>query len=160
MSSAERVRSLRSRGQHEVALRLALELAPQEPSNAELQYEVACVHDYLGREAAAVPFYLAAIAAGLSGEQLRGAYLGLGSTYRALGQYQEALATFDEGLRKFPNATELKVFKSMALYNVGSNKDAIAGLLAVVVQTSSDQTIQSYRRAITLYAEDLDRQWQ
>jgi len=106
-----------------------------------------------------VPFYLAAIDAGLSDEALRSAYLGLGSTYRVLGRYQEALATFDEGLSKFPGAAELEVFKSMALYNVGRNREAVAGLLAVVVETSNDQTVQSYRRAIALYAEDLDRQW-
>jgi tetratricopeptide (TPR) repeat protein len=100
-----------------------------------------------------------AISAGLSGEQLRGAYLGLGSTYRALGQYEDALAVFEEGLRNFPSAAELVVFRAMALYNLGRNKEAVAGLLTVVAGTSSDPAVQSYRRAISSYAEDLDRQW-
>jgi tetratricopeptide (TPR) repeat protein len=160
VSAAERIRLLRQQGQHEAALRLAVDLSSQEPGNARAQYEAACVHDYLGHEAAAMPFYLAAIAAGLSGEQLRSAYLGLGSTYRTLGRYEEALATFNEGQSKFPDAAELKVFKSMALYNVGRNKEAVANLLMVVAATSNDQAVQSYRRAIALYAEDLDRRWQ
>lgn len=160
MSSAERVRSLRKLGEHQAALRLAAELASQEPGDAQLQYEAACVHDYLGYEAAAVPFYLSAIAAGLSGGALRSTYLGLGSTYRALGRYEQALATFNEGLTTFPNAAELKVFRAMALYNVGRDKEAVAGLLTVIAETSNDHAVRSYCRAIALYAEDLDRQWQ
>jgi tetratricopeptide (TPR) repeat protein len=158
-SAVDHIRALRKQGLHEAALSLAADLAPAEPGNAELQYEAACVHDYVGREAAAVAFYLAAIAAGLTGDQLRGAYLGLGSTYRALGRYPEALAVFDEGLGKFPAATELRVFKAMTLYNTGSAKEAVASLLAVIAETSSDGMVQSYRRAIELYAEDLDRRW-
>jgi len=158
-STAERIRLLRQQGEHEGARRVAVELASQEPEDAQVQYEAACVHDYLGHEAAAVPFYLAAITAGLSGEELRNAYLGLGSTYRALGRYQDALATFDEGLCNFPGAAELEVFKAMALYNMGRNKEAVANLLKVVTETSGDQAVQSLRRAIALYAEDLDRHW-
>jgi tetratricopeptide (TPR) repeat protein len=159
MSSVERVRALRRQGQHEAALRLAVELARQEPRNAPLQYEAARVHDFLGFEEAAVPFYTAAIAAGLSGEELRRAYLGLGSTYRVLGRYPEALATLEEGLRRFPDAVELKVFKAMVLYNVGRSKEAVAGLLTVIAETSNDESVQSYRTPILLYAEDLDRRW-
>lgn len=159
MSNAERIRSLRKEGQHEEALQLAVSLAHQKPDDAELQYETACVHDFLGHEAAAVPFYRAAIAAGLSGESLRGAYLGLGSTYRALGRYEEALTTFQEGLERFPEAAELKVFRSMALYNTGRAKEAVAALLDIVAETSNDPAVQGYCNAISYYAEDLDRQW-
>lgn len=157
--SADHIRLLRQQGKHEDARSLAVELASQERANADIQFEAACVHDYLDDEAAAVPFYLAAIAAGLSGERLRSAYLGLGSTYRVLGRYQDALASFEEGLTRFPGAIDLAVFKSMALYNVGRNKEAVADLLTVIAETSNDQAIQAYRRAIKLYAEDLDRQW-
>ncbi len=159
MTDVERVRLLRKQGEHQAALQLALELVEREPKDALLQYEAACLHDYLGLEAAAVRFYVAAIAAGLSGMALRRAYLGLGSTYRALGQYSLSIETFNEGLAKFPQASELMVFRAMALYNVGSAKEAVAQLLAVVAETSNDGSVQSLRRAIMLYAEDLDRTW-
>jgi hypothetical protein len=63
MSYAEQVRALRRAGKHEEACSLAVSLAAASPEDAELQYEAACVHDYLGREAQAVPFYLAALPA-------------------------------------------------------------------------------------------------
>jgi tetratricopeptide (TPR) repeat protein len=159
MQSADRIRALRAAGEHDAALRLALELVRSMPADAELQYEVACLHDYLGQEAAAVGHYTAAIAAGLAGDQLRNAYLGLGSTYRALGAYAEALGTLDEGVRRFPDALELRVFRAMALYNAGRAKEAVESLLRVVAETTSDAELASYRRAIELYAEDIDRKW-
>jgi tetratricopeptide (TPR) repeat protein len=160
VSSAEHIRDLRKQGDHEAARRLAAELAAHDPNDAELQYEAACVHDHLGEEAAAVRFYRAAMAAGLAGEQLRGAYLGLGSTCRALGRYEEALATFEDGMRKFADAPELTVFRAMALYNAGRSKEAVASLLNMLAHTSDDQAIQRYRRAILLYSQDLDRRWE
>ena len=159
MESANRIRALRAAGDHDAALRLAQELVRVEPTDAELQYEVACLHDYFGQEAAAVPHYNAAIAAGLSDDLLRSAYLGLGSTYRALGAYAEALTTLDEGVRRFPKALELRVFRAMALYNAGRAKEAVEVLLRVVAQAASDTELASYRRAIELYAEDIDRKW-
>ena len=55
-------RKLRSAGQHTEAKALLIELARLSPSDAEVQFEAACVHDYLGEEASAVPYYLAALA--------------------------------------------------------------------------------------------------
>lgn len=159
MEGASRIRALRAKGDYDAALKLARELVQFEPSDGELQYEVACLHDYLGQEAAAVPHYNAAIAAGLSDDLLRSAYLGLGSTHRALGAYAEALATLDEGVRRFPQALELQVFRAMALYNAGRAKEAVEVLLRVIAQATSDTELASYRRAIELYAEDIDRRW-
>jgi tetratricopeptide (TPR) repeat protein len=159
MESASRVRALRAGGDPEAALQLALELARIEADDAELQFEIACLHDFLGQEAAAIPYYKSAIAAGLSDDLLRSAYLGLGSTYRALGAYAEALTILDEGARRFPGALELRVFRAMALYNAGRFKESVEVLLRVIVQGASDAEIASYRRAIELYAEDIDRKW-
>lgn len=85
-----------------------------------------------------------------------GAYLGLGSSYRALGHYEESLAAFDEGLRRFPDAQELCVFRAMTLYNVGRFHDSVASLLDVIAGTSNDSEIRSYERAIRFYAKNLD----
>lgn len=155
----ETVRVLRREGKHEEARVLAAELAPRSPQDAELQYEAASVHDYLGREAEAIPFYMAAIAGDLPPESLRGAYLGLGSTYRTLGRYIEAKATLVEGLVRFPDANEMKVFLAMVLYNLGEGKQAIESLLLILAETTSDVNLQPYRRAIELYAQDIERSW-
>jgi len=153
------IRELRQAGQHEQAQQQLVELAVQFPNDAVVQYEAACVHDYLGLEREAVPFYVAAIQHGLSGEDLRNAYLGLGSTYRALGQYNESKQTLREGLSHFPEATEMKVFLAMTLYNLGEHHTALTSLLHVIADTTSDPEVKSYQRAIQLYAEDLDRRW-
>ena len=92
------INELRKNGQHEEAKEQLIKLARQFPNDPNVQYETACVHDFLGLEREAIPFYVAAIQNGLSGEDLRGAYLGLGSTYRTLGMYAESKQTFLEGL--------------------------------------------------------------
>lgn len=150
---------LRRAGRHEEARSLAVQLAAQFPADAELHYEAACVHDFLGREAEAVPFYRTALAGSLSAEHLRSAYLGLGSTYRALGQYPAAERTLREGLSRFPEAAELKAFLAMALHNLGQSKQAVELLLTVLAQSSSDAHVQGYREAILFYAQDIERSW-
>ena len=134
-------------------------LAASHPADAEIAYETASVHDSLGDEAAAVPHYVAAIAGGLSGAQRRSAYLGLGSTYRTLGRYLEAEATLREGLAHFPDANELKAFLAMVQHNLGRSKLAFEILLVLLAETSADDAIRRYRRAIAFYAEDIDRAW-
>jgi tetratricopeptide (TPR) repeat protein len=150
---------LRKSGQHEAARTLVLQLTQLDPSNAELQYEAACVHDYLGLGGEAIPFYRAALHGPLADELQRGAYLGLCSTYRARGAYAEALAVADEGLSRFPDSSALKVFRAITLYNLNESKQAVATLLQVVAHTSADPEIREYQRALLLYARDLDRQW-
>lgn len=159
MSPTEQVLSLRRAGKHEEACSLAVALVAQLPGDAELQYQAACVHDFLGREAQAVPFYLAALHGSLLAEHLRSAYLGLGSTYRALGQYPAAERTLRQGLARFPDAAELKVFLAMALHNLGQSKQAVELLLTVLAESSNDAEIQNYRDAILFYAQDIERSW-
>jgi tetratricopeptide (TPR) repeat protein len=95
-------KELRANGKHAEAKDLLVALVAQNPNDAELQYETACVHDFLGEEASAVAYYRAALLGRLSLEHLRGAYLGLGSTYRTLGQYADAQVTLRQGLERFP----------------------------------------------------------
>lgn len=69
------------------------DLARQRPGDPLVQYEAACVHDYLGLETEAIPFYNAALQAGLPPSTRRGALVGLGSTYRTLGMFDQAERT-------------------------------------------------------------------
>ena len=83
----------------------------------------------------------------------------MGSTYRTLGQYAESKKILQEGLSRFPDANEIKVFFAMTLYNLGENHEAVSSLLQVITDTTSDEKIESYERAIRFYAEDLNKKW-
>ena len=153
------IHELRKNGQHEEAKEQLIKLASQFPSDSALQYETACVHDFLGLEREAIPFYLSAIQNGLSGNDLRGAFLGLGSTYRTLGMYKESKQIFQEGLQSFPEAIEIKVFLAMTQYNIGEHHEAMTSLLNIIADTTTDLVTKEYARAIYQYAENLDRVW-
>jgi tetratricopeptide (TPR) repeat protein len=155
----QHAQELRSAGKHEQAREVLVSLANQSPSDAVVQYQAACVHDFLGLEAEAVPFYVQALAGELPAALRRSAYTGLGSTYRTLGLYRQAQETLVQGLSEFPEANEIRVFLAMASYNLGQAKSAVESLLKLVASTSADPEIKSYARAIELYAQDIDRSW-
>ena len=155
----KQLETLRAEGRIEEARQHGLLQLIEHPQHAELHYEVACLHDTLGRETQAIPLYQKGIALGLSEASLRGAWLGLGSSYRSTGQYAEALAAFEQGLARFPDAAEFRVFRAMACYNLGHHKEGMESLLAVLAVTTTAPDLTPYRRAIALYAEDLDRRW-
>ena len=151
--------NLRAKDRHEDARKLLVQLASEFPTNPVVQYKTACVYDFLGLEGEAIPFYNAAIENDLPQPDLRGAYLGLGSTYRTLGKYAESKKTLLEGLIHFPDANEIKVFLAMTLYNLGENHESISSLLKVILDTTSDEKIKDYERAVQFYANDLNKIW-
>jgi tetratricopeptide (TPR) repeat protein len=150
---------LRAKDLHEEARELLALLAEEYPINPVVQYKTACVYDFLGRERDAIPYYHAAIENDLPETYLREAYLGLGSTYRTLGQYAESKKILLEGLSRFPDANEMKIFLAMTLYNLGENHEAVSSLLKAIIETTSDEKIKNYERAILFYANDLNKIW-
>ena len=148
---------LRQAGRREEAREQLVRLAALLPADEEVAYQTAWVHDTLGLEAEAVPYYERALAGdALAGNDRRGALLGLGSTYRILGRYEEAVATLGDAVAEFPHDNGLKTFLAMALYNVGRTHDAMQLLLTLLVATSNDPEVEGYRPAIEEYAKDLD----
>ncbi|MFE9924862.1 tetratricopeptide repeat protein [Streptomyces sp. NPDC005774] len=148
---------MRRQGQSVQAREQLLILAKQYPHDAEIAYQTAWVHDVLGLEEEAVPFYEQALAGpGLPEEDRHGAFLGLGSTYRVLGRYALSEQTLRWGLEEFPQDAALQAFLAMVLYNTGEGREAVGVLLKVLAATSSDRRVQDYRRAIEHYADDLD----
>lgn len=158
--SLDSFKALRQQGRHAEARDLVVTLVEADPQNAELQYQAACVHDFLGREMEAVPFYEAALAGDLAPEHRRSAYLGLGSTFRALGLYERAEATLVEGLARFPQAQEMGVFQVMTQHNLGRSRQAVEALLLLLAETSADEGIRRYAGAIRFYAQDVQKSWQ
>ena len=92
-------------------------------------------------------------------EELEGAYLGLGSTYRTLGKYKESKKVFEEGIAKFPENNAIKVFYAMTLYNLKEHSKAMEILLYNISQTSSDENINKYKKAIEFYSNKLNEIW-
>jgi tetratricopeptide (TPR) repeat protein len=151
--------SLREGGKLEQARALLLDLVAEHPDNSTVNYQCAWSHDVLGLEHEAVPFYERAIALGLGDDELEGALLGLGSTYRCLGEYQKASETLSRGATQFPGQRSFEVFLAMALYNTGAHAQAIERLLRALAETSADESIQRYKRAILFYSDKLDQIW-
>lgn len=79
---------LRKDNKPDQALTLLAELLKSNPDDPNVNYQMAWTCDFMGKESEAVPFYEKAISNGLSGEDRKGAMLGLGSTYRCFGPYR------------------------------------------------------------------------
>ncbi|MCR8645209.1 tetratricopeptide repeat protein [Paenibacillus sp. N1-5-1-14] len=150
---------LRKENKLEESNTLLLELVAKSPQDAYLNYQCAWSFDVLGLESQAVPYYEAAIALGLSGSDLEGAYLGLGSTYRTIADYNNSKRIFEQGMEQFPNNKVLPVFYAMTLYNLQEHDRAMEVLLLKLIETTSDEGILGYSKAIQFYSNQLDRVW-
>ncbi|MFF8555563.1 tetratricopeptide repeat protein [Streptomyces sp. NPDC015501] len=148
---------LREDGRPEEARERLLALTATYPDDVEVAYRTAWIHDALGLESEAVPYYERALGGpGLAAEDRRGALVGLGSTYRVLGRYGQAVETLRRGVEEFPDDGALRTFLAMALFNTGEHHEAMRLLLELAATTSQDPRVQRYRRAIELYAKDLN----
>lgn len=150
---------LRSEGRLEESNALLVSLAKEEPNNPTLQYQCAWSFDVLGQEKNAIPYYESAIALGLTSEDLKGAYLGLGSTYRTIGAYQKSKEIFENARNVFPQDNAIKTFYAMTVYNLGEHAGAMQLLLAIIAETSADPNVREYQRAIAFYSGDLEKVW-
>ena len=151
--------TLRQSDKGEQALKMLQRLLKKQPEDAQLHYHMAWTYDSLGREREALPYYEQALVLGLANADLRGALLGLGSTYRTLGEYDKAITTFKVGIEFFPKAREFQVFLAMGLYNIGQHSSAMELVLRNLAETSRDSGIAGFKGAILFYADKLDQIW-
>ncbi|MGE6256675.1 tetratricopeptide repeat protein [Heyndrickxia sporothermodurans] len=150
----------RNEGKREEANELLVQLAKEYPNDEQVNFHCAWSFDVLGKETEAVPYYEKAISLGLKGEDLEGALLGLGSTYRTLAQYEKSKETFLKGMKLFPNNRAIQVFYAMTLYNLNQHHAAMEILLKSLAETSNDPAIISYKQAIEFYSDKLDTKWE
>lgn len=115
--------------------------------------------DNEGLENSALKYYRAALCGYLSEEERFDALFGMASTLRSLGKYADALDMFDKTVLEYPNKLEIVPFYCMCLYNLGRDHEAISRLLNLLLKTTSSKEILTYKRAISLYLEDLDKIW-
>ena len=147
---------LRRELQHTEALAILLDLYNQQPDNAKVNYELGGTYDQQGVEDEAIAFYEHAIQCGLEGADLRGALLGLGSSYRCVERYGDAARTLQKGATTFPEAREFDIFLALTRYNMGEHAEAMRLLLTHIAAHSADADTQRYQRAISYYAAHLD----
>jgi tetratricopeptide (TPR) repeat protein len=146
---------LRRESQHTEALAILLDLVNQHPDDAKVNYELGCTYDHQGVEDEAIAFYEHAIHCGIAGEDLRGALVGLGSSYRCVERFGDAARVLQKGAAAFPDAKEIDVFLALTRYNMGEHAEAMRLLLNHIADNSADAGTQMYRRAIAYYAEHL-----
>jgi tetratricopeptide (TPR) repeat protein len=158
-SKIEEAMQLRKDKKPDQALVILTELLKINPKDPIVNYQMAWTCDFMGKESDAVPFYEKAISNGLYGENRKGAMLGLGSTYRCLGEYEKSLKVFDQAVVEFADDRSLKVFRALTLYNLGKAEDSVSELLVQLLDTTNDQSIKAYEKALRFYSDKLNETW-
>lgn len=155
----EQAIELRKAAKYEESRALLTALLSNESYSAKAHLHIAWSYDNEGKEQEAIDHYLLSLSGLLSSVERFDALFGLASTYRSLGMYSEALGYFEKTLGEYPNAIEVQPFYAMCLYNLGRHKEATSLLLELLVSTTNSDVIKQYHRAISLYAQDLDKKW-
>ena len=106
---------------------------------------------------AAIGFYEHAIACGLQGEELRCAYVSLGSTYCSVGRFGDAARILQRGAAVFPDAPEFDVFLALTRYHLGEHQEAMRLLLGHIAEYTAEPATQGHKRAIAFCADHLDQ---
>ncbi|NBD24580.1 tetratricopeptide repeat protein [Paenibacillus glycinis] len=131
-------------------------LLAEYPDDAEILYQTGIAHDNSGLGSEAIPYYERALELGLSGPDRERCLMGLGSTYRYWGHYERAVETLRKGMAEFPENRAIQVFLAMALYNSRQYKESVQLLITNLMDTTTDEKLQYFKRGISAYNEDLD----
>lgn len=173
--TADKARTIRrkvviARGEHELeaeiregwsmptaeARRAALrELHESHPADPRLQYEYAGVLDGMGDEAGAIPLYEAALAGGLVEPHRHRAQLQLASSLRVVGRPAESLEVLGQVHPIRQNHTATALFQALSRADLGEERQALADLLRLVLETTTDPETQHYREDLGAYADGL-----
>ena len=106
--------------------------------------------------AEALVHYEKAFLLGITGDNLRGALLGAGSTCRNLGQFARSEEILRQGIQEYGDVSEFSAFLALTLYSAGRFREAISILLKLLADTASDIHIKRYDRALRYYAAHPD----
>lgn len=151
----KKINGLRREGKSDQAFDAVQSAMAQFPNSPDLQYLAGSICDAYRTEAEAVPFYNRALELGLSGFDRRDALLGLASTYRSLGKYEESKRTFEMGIKDFPEYRPYQVFLALTEFNLKQADVSIRRLLEQLIETTSDQEIRCYEKALKFYSTRL-----
>lgn len=160
MKELENALDLRKSGLYKKSNEVLQKLVESYPEDATINYHTAVSFDLLGDERKAVPYYEKAIQLGLNNEDLQGAFIGLGSTYRTLGEYVKAKEVLKKGMEEFPENRALQTFYAMTMYNLKEYQKAMEILLKCLIETTTDPNLLQYKRDIEFYSTQLDQIWE
>ena len=59
----------------------------------------------------------------------------------------------------FPNIRAIQTFYAMTLYNLGEHRMAIELLLRCLIETTNNEELLKYKKAIIFYSDKLDMIW-
>jgi tetratricopeptide (TPR) repeat protein len=152
------IRSALASKDYALAQTLADDWLSREPNLAAAHYFAAWSRDAQGLEADALIHYEKALKLGLRGDDLRGALLGAGSTYRNRGQLARSEETLRRGIQTYGEVSEFSAFLALTLYSGGRCREAISILLKLLADTASDTHIRRYERALRYYAAHPDEE--
>lgn len=155
MSELEKALLKKSEGKVKEALPVFKTLIESDPTNAELYHHCGECHDALGLEQEAINYYEEAIRLEVREDLRRDTYVCLASSFHVLNHHERAIEKIEEGLGQFPDYAPLHVFKSLILFSVNRQADALKSSLFTLLHTTNDTDIKKYERALTYYAEQL-----
>lgn len=155
-SLIQKIKSFRQEGQSDQAFDAVQIAIAQFPNSPDLHYLAGIICDSSRTEAEAVLFYVRALELCLKGQDRRNALLGLASTYRSLGKYEESKKTFEVGIKDFPDYRPYHVFLALTEFNLKKSDLSVQYLLEQLIETTSDQEIRSYERALKFYSTRLN----
>jgi len=121
-------------------------------SDPEALYEWASVHDFLGREAEAIPLYRAALDAGLAGDREPQAIIQLASSLRNVGQAVAAIALLENRPPDSVTGAAAQAFLALALHDEGRTDEALRVALRALAPT-----LPKYTRSVASYADELGK---
>ena len=138
-------------GRPEAMLAAMRDLVEERPSaDPQALYEWASVHDFLGREAEAVPLYQQALELGLTGPSRPRALIQLASSLRNLGDAAGAVSLLAPLGSNEVTGSAAHAFLALALHDLGRHDEALrAALLALA------PTLPLFQRSVERYANEL-----
>lgn len=123
-------------------------LVAQRPQgDPEALFEWASVHDFVGREAEAVPLYEAALENGLAGRKRHEALIQLSSSLRLVGRADEAAALLAERWEGAELDSARAAFRALALRDAGDADEALLVALGALAGA-----LPQYGAAVARYA--------
>ena len=126
-------------------------LVGERPSDdAAAVYEWASVHDFLGRESAAIPLYRQALDLGLDDTRRPRALIQLASSLRNVGEAGEAATILGQMDVSEIVGDAPQAFLALALFDAGRPGDALRVALSALAKT-----LPLYEGAVKHYASEL-----
>lgn len=156
LSQIQQARDLRHDDQLDESQELLLALLEANPDDPLVLFEVGGSFDVLGDEEQAVPYYRAAVEAGLSGNERQECLVCLGSSLRVIGEYDAAVEVLEQAAEEFPKNNSSRAFLALAYYSNGQPDEAVRLLLDLLLTTTNDSDILAFSDALEYYRDDLD----